>query len=122
MKPSIKQARNLSPQLALEGKMAALGAFGALLQKRVGELAYVRLRAGESLKVDEICGGRDPVEPAALMDRAFEQLQSLITGFRIREQGYLSRRAPSHESDVAGDYDHLARVREWSSAEEGGDE
>jgi ATP-dependent helicase/nuclease subunit B len=123
MKPSTKQARSLSPQLALEGKMAMLGAFGALHEKPVAELLYVRLRAGEVLKVDDICGGKDPVDPAELIDGAWEQLQGLITGFRNRDQGYLSRRAPSHEGDLDGDYDHLARVREWASGEEGsGDE
>lgn len=118
--PSAKQARTLSPQLALEGKMAQLGAFDLPAGLSVSDLAYVRLRRGEKLQVDHICEGREPIAPADLIDSAWQQLQELILAYRKTEQGYLSRRAPFREGDVSGDYDHLARVREWMIDDESG--
>ncbi|HSO46729.1 MAG TPA: double-strand break repair protein AddB, partial [Rhizobiaceae bacterium] len=120
--PSNKQARNLSPQLALEGKMAELGAFKLPANKKAGDLAYVRLRNGDRLRVDQICNGNDPIDPSELAETAWTELQRLIIKFQDPEWGYISRRAPSQEGDVSGDYDHLARVREWSSGDpENGD-
>jgi ATP-dependent helicase/nuclease subunit B len=41
------------------------------------------------------------------------------------ERGFTSRLIPAQQFDFGGDYDHLARVSEWSTAENeegGGDE
>ncbi len=123
LKPSNKQARNLSPQLALEGRMAELGAFKLPAGKKAGDLAYVRLRNGDRLRVDHICNGKDQIDPSELAEALWKELQRLIIKFQDPEWGYISRRAPSQEGDVSGDYDHLARVREWSSGDpENGDE
>ena len=52
---------------------------------------------------------------------AWRNLEKLIAAYRRPEQGYLSRYAPVREAELGGVYDHLARVREWSTgAEEGG--
>lgn len=120
--PSVRQARTLSPQLPLEGKIAQLGGFRDLQEQAVpATLAYVRLRAGTELAVDDICGGRDPVSPADVIENAWRNLEKLIAAYRRPEQGYLSRYAPVREAELGGVYDHLARVREWSTgAEEGG--
>ena len=45
--------------------------------------------------------------------------------YRDPQTGYLSRALPFREGEIDGDYDHLARVLEWSAggdAGEGGDE
>jgi ATP-dependent helicase/nuclease subunit B len=45
--------------------------------------------------------------------QAVEQLRRRIAWFNQRETPYRSRVKP-YRADIAGDYDHLARVREWS--------
>ena len=124
LKPSKKQARTLSPQLSLEAMMARSGAFDPLPAGRdASDLAYVRLRPADSLVVDRICEGRDAPEPAVLVEAAWRQLNELILAYRDPAQGYVSRYAPAYEGDLSGDYDHLARVREWATGDgEGGDE
>jgi ATP-dependent helicase/nuclease subunit B len=49
----------------------------------------------------------------------------LTTALREGRAGFKSRVAPFRDRDYGGDYDHLARVAEWSAAdgeEEAGDE
>ncbi len=55
--------------------------------------------------------GLDSSEKALL---AFEGLQALVARYDRPEEPYLSRIAPRFVKDYPGDYDHLARVREWS--------
>lgn len=121
-RPSEKQARGLSPQLALEAAMAKRGAFAAVAGKDASSLRYVRLRRGEELVAKEICekNGSGAME---LAQRALAQLTIHVETYQKPEQGYRSRAAPMFEADISGDYDHLARVREWASGEaENGDE
>ena len=120
--PSAKQARIFSPQLSLEGRMAQLGAFGPEAARPVGDLAYVRLRPGEELKVDGIANQRENVQAQDLANRAWSELEKLVAAYRNLEQGYLSRYAMMREGEVSGDYDHLARVREWSLGEPDNDD
>jgi ATP-dependent helicase/nuclease subunit B len=57
-----------------------------------------------------------------LADEALSQLTSLTTALRDNKYGFKSRTAPFKDGDHGGEYDHLARVAEWSVAEsEGGD-
>ena len=117
--PTKKQARNLSPQLALETRMAELGGFDLPKGKSVSKIAYVRLRNADSLQIDLIGEGKDAIEPSQLAASAWAELARLISAFKQQERGYLSRHAPSREGDVSGDYDHLSRVREWAFGEDG---
>ena len=50
-----------------------------------------------------------------LAQQAAERLTRRIAQFDQKSTGYESRVAP-FRVDVAGDYDHLARVREWSAS------
>ncbi len=48
-----------------------------------------------------------------------------MEALRSGERGYVSRLIPAQQNDFGGEYDHLARVAEWSTAESeeaGGDE
>ena len=45
-------------------------------------------------------------------------LQLLLDGKR----GFVSRLIPERERDYGGEYDHLARVAEWSSTDAGSEE
>ena len=53
-------------------------------------------------------------DAAAVAAHAFEGLTNRIAAFDREETPYLSRLRPMFEGRE-GDYDHLARVREWSS-------
>jgi ATP-dependent helicase/nuclease subunit B len=48
-----------------------------------------------------------------LAGEAVAQLARRIAWFSQRETPYRSRIKP-YRADIAGDYDHLARVKEWS--------
>jgi ATP-dependent helicase/nuclease subunit B len=113
--PSAKQARIFSPQLSLEGAMAERGAFGPETKCSISDLAFVRLRAGDTLRIDDIANKDFSVSD--LTGHAWTELEKLVAAYRQPEQGYLSRYAVMREGEVGGDYDHLARVREWSLGE-----
>lgn len=102
----------LVPQLSLEAAMAFAGVFPSLDAAPVRELIYLRLSGGrvagevKRLKLD--------VDDVA--EKAIARLRSYVTSFNKPETPYRSRPRPMFKSRF-GDYDHLARVREWSSAE-----
>jgi ATP-dependent helicase/nuclease subunit B len=106
--PSNRQVEELlSPQLPLEAAMLAQDGFG--IGARIAEqLIYLSL-AGEKQ-------ARNPrlIENAKeLAAEAVAQLARRIAWFRERETAYRPRVRP-FRADIAGDYDHLARVKEWS--------
>ena len=58
-------------------------------------------------------------EPATdLAEEAWARLEKLLIHYADPTTGYLSRALPFREGETDGDYDHLARVLEWSA---GGD-
>ena len=111
-----------APQLSLEAAMAARGAFGGELQKEVAELAYVRLRPDEELKVDRIGHDGKGHDAVTLAEQAWVRLAALVSEYQQQDMAYTSKARFISENDWASDYDHLARVSEWSTAEEGVDE
>ncbi|WP_183754853.1 double-strand break repair protein AddB [Rhizobium sp. BK181] len=121
--PSASQARALlDPQLALEAAALHAGAFrdaGSLVPQN---LLYVRLRPGDRFQVDavnnETSTRNDKTKSA--MDLAVESIDQLIKFVSLLqsgEKGFTSRLLPAQQFDFGGDYDHLARVSEWSAAE-----
>jgi ATP-dependent helicase/nuclease subunit B len=100
-----------SPQLTLEAAMIEAGAFAAIGERRVEAGAYVRL------------GGKSGGETLWLRfkDKGFSdvvaehraQLLVLLNQFRDERTPYPSRPYVQFSSRF-GDYDHLARVKEWS--------
>ena len=107
---TIKQVKQLiAPQLPLEAAMVERGAFAGVTPVRAEELVYMRFgggaEAGEIRKID--------ADAHALAEEALEKLQQRIAEFAIEDMPYPSRVIP-FRSDIEGDYDHLARVREWS--------
>jgi ATP-dependent helicase/nuclease subunit B len=125
-KPSASAVKtHEAPQLPLEAAMAARGAFGPELQKEAAELAYVRLRPEEKLKVDRIGHddkGKKDADAATLAEQAWQRLALLVSEYQQQDMPYRSKARFISENDWASDYDHLARVSEWSTAEEGADE
>ncbi|HEY5347015.1 MAG TPA: PD-(D/E)XK nuclease family protein, partial [Rhizomicrobium sp.] len=107
--PSIKQVRELlAPQLPLEGAILGTGGFADIGALAPEELAYLRFSGGRNPGEQ-----RDIPDVRALSEKAAEQLIQRIAAFDREETPYRPRVRP-WRADVAGDYDHLARVREWS--------
>lgn len=116
--PSPKQARNLSPQLALEGLIAQRNGFSDIAQTDIFDLIYIRLMQADKFKAERIADDKDHTIQS-IIENATAELTKLVEGFKDPNQGYTSRRAPFLESEMSNDYDHLARTREWSFGEEG---
>ncbi|MCO6386907.1 double-strand break repair protein AddB [Aliihoeflea sp. 40Bstr573] len=119
--PSKGQAHTLlAPQLALEAALLARGAFGDIGAAIPAELAYVRLRPNGEVDHDPIHEFKKETKSGPeLAQDAWDRLEKLVAHYQRPEAGYLSRALPFKEGDVSGNYDHLARVLEWSA---GGDE
>lgn len=121
--PSPAQARALlDPQLALEAAALKAGAFrdaGSLMPQ---DLLYVRLRPGRRFQVDtvnnEFSTRSDKAKSAMdLAADSIDQLVKFVSLLQSGERGFTSRLIPAQQFDFGGDYDHLARVSEWSTAE-----
>jgi ATP-dependent helicase/nuclease subunit B len=113
--PSTKEVRvGLSPQLTLEAAILRNGGFGAIPKDgSVSELLYVALRGLEPP------GDEKPIEwkdttPDAEADLALRRLSGVVARFDDPDTPYLSRERPMFQRRGFGDYDHLARVKEWS--------
>ncbi|MBG0810216.1 double-strand break repair protein AddB [Methylosinus sp. H3A] len=108
-----------SPQLTLEAAMIEAGAFSEIGAPRVDGAAYVRL------------GGKTGGETLWLKfkDKSFAEVVAehranlfvLLNQFRDPQTPYPSRPWVEFASRY-GDYDHLARVKEWSRDGGGGEE
>ena len=114
-----KQVRaGLAPQLTLEAAMLRQGGFKTTAMSipaggSIAALAYVALkggaRAGEFMPIDFKEGS-----PDAQADRALAKLSGLVRRFDDDSEPYRSLVHPMWKARY-GDYDHLARVKEWSS-------
>ncbi len=108
MVPTGPQVRaGYAPQLPLEALMVEAGAFGPIPAAEVGRLAFWRLHGGDPPA--EIAEIKDFEAAIELARAGFEKL---LKAFAEARTPYLSY--PRPEAAGAGDYDHLARVREWS--------
>ncbi len=107
--------RGFAPQLPLEAAIAARGGFEDIPALPVGELGYWHLSGGEPAGKETAVRG----DPAELARAALEGLERLIASFDDPATPYLARPRPDKALRY-GDYDHLARVKEWSSAAEDG--
>lgn len=106
--------RGFSPQLPLEAAMAVAGAFAGIAAARIEQLAYWRLSGGADAGKEYVLK-RDAMEYAA---EARAGLERLIMSFDDPARPYLSRPRP-HALPRFSDYEHLARVKEWSSGTRG---
>jgi ATP-dependent helicase/nuclease subunit B len=104
----------LAPQLTLEAAMLRKGGFAAIpAGAAVAELAYVLLKGGvppgKHSALDFEKG-----TPDTQADSALEKLTTLLTRFEDENVPYRSLVHPMWKARY-GDYDHLARVKEWSA-------
>jgi ATP-dependent helicase/nuclease subunit B len=98
-----------APQLPLEAMMAARGAFKGVPPAEV-----------ESIEFWRITGGRPPAkvtahDAALFADEAYRGLMNLIAAFDDETTPYLARPRATHAPRFS-DYEHLARVKEWSAS------
>jgi len=110
--PSRKQVETmLSPQLPLEAAMLAQDGFG-IGRFLAEQLIYISLADGRK--------AREPLvleNGMALAAEALTRLKDRVARFDRAQTAYDPRVLP-FRTDSEGDYDHLARVREWSAATE----
>ncbi|WP_336489346.1 double-strand break repair protein AddB [Methylobacterium nigriterrae] len=112
-----------SPQLTLEAAMLMAGAFeGVPAASASPDLLYLYASGGRKpltpLSVKPPRGDARPVE--AIVREHAERLRGLVARFLTGEAAYVSRPYPKY-ARAYGDYDHLARVLEWSLGGEGED-
>ncbi|EJF91112.1 double-strand break repair protein AddB [Bartonella tamiae] len=119
--PSLTQARTLmAPQLALEAALFLRNRFEGCKDLNLVELIYVRLTHQGEVKEDRLCAKSDHTV-FSLSEKAWTELDKLMHYYNNDKQGYLSRAMPAL-TNYKGDYDHLARVLEWSAENDNGGE
>jgi ATP-dependent helicase/nuclease subunit B len=115
--PTAAQARALiDPQLALEAALAEKGAFKDVPPASVNDLAYYRLKSKGELKLDSLVFAKTGVPADELAEKSWRELTRLVAYFAEPRAKYASHVLPPR---VEGDYDHLARVLEWSAGSDG---
>lgn len=111
----------LSPQLPLEAAMVKSGAFPDIpANDRIAFLSHWKLGGSGGGKASTI---KDP-PPEDLADQALDGLRNLVATFGNQVTPYYSQPRAAHRPRFS-DYDHLARVQEWSVIDDtgnGGDE
>jgi ATP-dependent helicase/nuclease subunit B len=98
-----------APQLPLEAVMAMAGGFGDVGAAPVARLEHWRLSGGDP--AGKIVGIEDPESEAKT---ARDGLLRLIEAFDDPETAYGSQPAAVYAPRFS-DYEHLARVKEWST-------
>ncbi|HTT96867.1 MAG TPA: double-strand break repair protein AddB [Rhizomicrobium sp.] len=96
----------LAPQLLLEAAMLEAGAFEAVGKRSAEELLYVWFKGARE-------AGKMQFVDLSLVAETVARLKAFIEKFADENTPYRARIAPQ-TTDFVGDYDHLARVREWS--------
>jgi ATP-dependent helicase/nuclease subunit B len=119
--PTAKEIETgFAPQLTLTAALLMGGGFEDLGKIAPGDLVYLRL-TGRTPPGEEIVRAGVGGESEALAEAALDGLMGLVSRYRRPTQPYRSRTATRFLTQIS-DYDHLARVREWSAAADEEDE
>jgi ATP-dependent helicase/nuclease subunit B len=111
--PTAKEVKaGFSPQLTLEAAMLRQGGFEGLPPLETEEATYLKL-GGAAGGEDKHAGGKAE-NIGDLAEQHFAGLQMLLNAFGCEDTPYLSRPFPKFAPRFS-DYDHLARVKEWSA-------
>jgi ATP-dependent helicase/nuclease subunit B len=111
----------LAPQLTLEAAILRRGGFdGIPKESSVANIAYVLVKGGEPPGDSKFIAFKDGTVDSQA-DRALEKLTQLAQKFEDEDTAYRSLVHPMWATQY-GDYDHLARVLEWTSAGEEDDD
>ena len=112
--PTAKQAKaGFASQLTLEAGMAARGGFAAIGARETESALYLKLGGGDGGKPVDITP--TGVAFSDLVVDHWAELQAMLESWRDPARGYASRPFVQFASRF-GDYDHLARVKEWSAS------
>ncbi|MGE5475118.1 MAG: double-strand break repair protein AddB [Bacteroidales bacterium] len=116
--PSAREvAAGYAPQLPLEAAIARFGGFEGIAPAEVGHMLYWRLKGGTDGGEEKSAGDN----PRQLTDEALEGLKALVATFDDERTPYAARPHPDRAPKYS-DYQHLARIREWATAGEEGEE
>jgi ATP-dependent helicase/nuclease subunit B len=108
-------AAGLAPQLTLEAAILKHGGFAGIPAKvSVAELAYVRL-SGASTPGEYKAKTFDDSTPDEQGEKALARLRNVVIRFAHQDTPYRSFVRPQWVGRTYSDYDHLARVKEWSA-------
>jgi ATP-dependent helicase/nuclease subunit B len=111
--PSAKDVKaGFSPQLTLEAEILRRGGFEGLPPLRTEEAIYLKL--GGAAGGEEKHAGGKGANILALAEQHFAGLRTLLDAFACEDTPYLSRPFPKFVPRFS-DYDHLARIKEWSA-------
>lgn len=119
--PSAKQVRlGLSPQLTLEAAILRAGGFADIAAgSSVSELVYVKISGNNPPGIEtvlELKKGREPAQhPDEAAAEALAKLETLVRTFELETTPYRSLNLPMWTNRY-GEYDDLARIKEWSAA------
>src|SRR5690606_8713094 len=116
--PSKKQVKTgFAAQLPLTAAIAGAGGFGPDLAVEPEELLYIAVTGREPpARIEDRSGEDDAVQT---VEEAVEGLIRRVAQYADPAQPYRSRIAPQFAQARVSDYDHLARVAEWSTQGEG---
>ncbi len=101
-----------SPQLTLEAAMLRRDGFEALPRLEAEEAIYLKLGGAAGGKEKHAGGKGENI--GNLAEQHFAGLETLLNAFASKDTPYLSRPFPKFVPRFS-DYDHLARVKEWSA-------
>jgi len=111
----------LAPQLTLEAAILRQGGFPKIAaHSSVACVAYVLVKGGEPPGESKFIAFKDGTTDSQA-DHALHKLRELATRFEDENTPYRSLVHPMWATQY-GDYDHLARVLEWTSAGEEDDD
>jgi len=115
--PSFEQIKSaFNPQLPLTALIAEQGGFDTLKAGAINSFYYLRFLQRRATAKPEI--GAEGLEAKEAVRDADEGLRKIIAHYNNPQTAYLSQPRPEFTDDF-GDYDHLARRREWRAEEEG---
>ena len=114
--PTAPQVQSgLAPQLTLEAAILRNGGFPDLPAGSVAEISYVRLKGGEPPAEPKEIKFSKGGTPDSYADIALAKLTGIAVRFLIDGEPYRSLVHPMWKKHY-GDYDHLARVKEWAAS------
>jgi hypothetical protein len=104
----------------LTGLIAETGGFAGLPRLKIGRIAYLKAARGalDERKNLSGCAGEDAAETIRL---AADELRKLIGAYDRPDARYHSQPRPQFQKDH-GDYDQLARRKEWGALGESGED
>ena len=105
----------LAPQLTLEGAILRQGGFKDIpAGSTLAELTYLRLSGGDPAGEQNEKQFEDS-SPDQEADKALARLRAVVEEFALPQTPYQSFTRPQWVGRTYSDYDHLARVKEWSA-------